>query len=267
MKKEVFGDDKILNIIIELENLIDKTKRNQSISTLEKKYPDKINELEKAFINYMGGHDLKILKTEFPDKWKYITKKLAYPYEYFNSIEDYKKPVDELENKNFCSKLKSKCPNDKEIDRTRDFIKKFNIKNGKELTELYCESGVLLLAWVFENFIKVSQNEFRISPLYCVSLPGYTSECGLKFTNIKIQTLQDKDMVLLLENGIRGGISGVMGDRYVESDKNKKILNGDANNLYGLAMSQWLPYDDIKFETENGCLEEILNTSDDNDKG
>ena len=61
-------------------------------------------------------------------------------------------------------------------------------------------------------------------------------------------------MILLLENGIRGGISVIMGDRYVKSDKNKKILHGDANNLYGLAMSQWLPYDDIKFETENVCL-------------
>ena len=58
-----------------------------------------------------------------------------------------------------------------------------------------------------------------------------------------------------------------MGDRYVKSDKNKKILYGDANNLYGFAMSQTLPYDDIKFETENVCLEEILNTPDYNDKG
>ena len=71
LKKEVFGDDKILNIINELENLIDKTKRNQSISTLNKKYPDKFNELEEVLFNYMGEHDQKILKTEFPDKWKY----------------------------------------------------------------------------------------------------------------------------------------------------------------------------------------------------
>ena len=49
----------------------------------------------------MGEHDLKILKTEFTDKWKYLTKKLAYPYEYFNSIEDYKEQVDNLENKKF----------------------------------------------------------------------------------------------------------------------------------------------------------------------
>ena len=267
LKKDVIGDDKILNIINDLENLIAKTKRNQSISTLKKKYPEKINNLEEALLNYMGEYDLKILKAEFLDKWKYLTKKLAYPYEYFNSIEDYKKPVDNLENKNFFSKLKNKCPDDKEVDRTREIIKEFNIKDGKEITELYCKSDVLILACVFEKFIKVSQNEFGISPLYCVSLPAYTWECGLKITNIKLQAIQDKDMILLLENGIRGGISGVMGDRYVKSDKNKKILYGDANNLYGLAMSQWLPYDDIKFETENVCLEEILNTSDDNDKG
>ena len=213
----------------------------------------------------MGANDLKIIKTEFPDKWKFLTKKLAYPYEFFNSIEDYNKPVDNLENKNFFSKLKNKFPDDKEIDRTREIIKKFNIKGGKELTQLYCKSDVLLLACVFEKFIKVSQNEFGISPLYFVSLPGYICECGLKYTNIKLQTLQDKDMILLIENGIRGGISGVMGDRYIKSDKNKKILYGDANNLYGLAMSQLLPYDIIKFE--NVCLEEILNTPDDSDIG
>ena len=113
----------------------------------------------------------------------------------------------------------------------------------------------------------MSQYRFGISPLYFVSLPGYTWECGLKYTNMKLQTLQDKDMILLLENGIRGGISGVMGDRYVKSDKDKNILYFDATNLHGFGMSQSLPYDEIKFETENVCLEEILNTSDDNDIG
>ena len=237
LKKEVIGDDKVINIINELENLIDKTKRNQSISTLKKKYPDKIDELEEALLNYIGENDLKILKTKFPDKWKYLTKKLAYPYEYFNSIEDYSKPVDNLQNKNFFSKLKNKYPDDNGIDRTREINKQFNIKDGKELIELYCKSDVLILACVFENFIEVSQNEFGISPLYFVSLPGYIWACGLKYTNIKLQTLQDKEMILLLENGIRGGISGVMADRYVKSDK-KNILYGDANNLYGFGMSQ-----------------------------
>ena len=57
-----------------------------------------------------------------------------------------------------------------------------------------------------------------------------------------------------------------MGDRYVKSDK-KNILYVDCTNLYGHSMSQSLPYDDIKFETENVCIEEILNTPDDSDIG
>ena len=101
---------------------------------------------------------------------------------------------------------------------------------------------------MFENFIKVSVNEFGINPLYCVSLPGYTWECGLKYTGINLQTLQDKDMILLLENIIRGGRSSVMGDRHVQSDENKKILYVDAKNLYGHSMSQPLPFDEIKFD-------------------
>ena len=73
-------------------------------------------------------------------------------------------------------------------------------------------------------------------------------------------------MILLLENNIRGGISSVMGDRYIKSDENKKILYVDANNLYGHSMSQPLPYDEIKFD-RSVILEEILNTPDDSDIG
>ena len=80
----------------------------------------------------------------------------------------------------------------------------------------------MLLACVFEKFIKVSVNEFGINPLYCVSLPGYAWQCGLKYTDVKLQTIQDKDMILILENNITGGISSKMGDRYVKSDDNKK---------------------------------------------
>ena len=169
----------------------------------------------------MGENDLKNLKAEFPDKWKFLTKKLAYLYEYFNSIDDCQKPVDNLKKEDFFSKLKNDYPSDEEIERTAEIIKRFNIKNGEELTEIFLKSDVLLLACMFEKFIKVSVNEFGINPLYCVSLPGYTWQCGSKYTGINLQTLQDKDMILLIENKIRRGISSVMGHRYVKSDENK----------------------------------------------
>ena len=53
--------------------------------------------------------------------------------------------------------------------------------------------------------------------MYCVSLSGYTWQCGLKSSGINIQTLQDKDLILTIENNIRGGISSVMRDKFVKS--------------------------------------------------
>ena len=169
----------------------------------------------------MGENDLKILKTGFLDKWKFLTQKLAYPFEYFNSIVDYQKPVDNFKKEDFFSKLKNKCPDDEEIERTKKTIERFNIKDGDELKEIYLKSDVLLLTCVCDKFIKVSVKEFGINPLYCVSLPGYTWQCGLKYSGITSQTLQYKDMILLVENNILGGISSVMGDRYKQSDENK----------------------------------------------
>ena len=107
-----------------------------------------------------------------------------------------------MKKEDFFSKLKNGYLDDEEIERTMDIIKKFNIKSGEELTQLYLKSDVLLLACVFEKFIKVSVNEFGINPLYCVSLPGYTWQCGLEYTGINLQTLQDKNLSLLLEKKI-----------------------------------------------------------------
>ena len=154
-------------------------------------------------VKNLDDDDFKILKKEFPDKWQYLNKKVAYPYEYFNSIEDYKKPVNDLKKEDFFSKLKNDYPDDDEIERTKEIIKLFNIKDGGELTKLYCKSDVIFLADVFEKLVKVSTEEYKINPLYCVSLPGYTYQCAMKYTDIKLQTLQDKDLILLIENNIR----------------------------------------------------------------
>ena len=62
-----------------------------------------------------------------------------------------------------------------------------------------------------------------------------------------------------------------MGDRYVKSDANKKILYIDATNLYGHSMSQPLPYDETELWDGHPDLymklEKILNIPDDSDIG
>ena len=223
-------------------------------------------------VKNLDEDDFKLLKKEFPDKWQHLNKKLAHPNEYFNSIEDYKKPVNNLKKEDFFSKLKNDYPNDDEIERTKEIIKLFTIKDGKKLTKLYCKSDIILLADVFEKFVKLSTEEYKINPLYCVSLPGYTYQCALKYTDINLQTLQDKDLILLIENNIRGGISSVMGNRYVKSDENDKIIYVDATNLYGHSMSQFLPHDEIEMwhghpDKYWKWLDEILITPDGSEIG
>ena len=106
---------------------------------------------------------------------------------------------------------------------------------------LYFKMDVLQLAGVFENFVEKATLEYRINPLYSYSLPGYKWKAGLKLTNIKLDFIKDKELLLLLENNIRAGISSVMGPRCIESDENTKLLYIGAINLCGWAMSQYLP--------------------------
>ena len=205
-------------------------------------------------------------------------KKLAYPYEYF-TLDNIQEPLN-LTKEDFWSTLKQTTPPDEEINRTQEIIKKFEVKNGQELTMIYLKMDVLQLADVFENFVEKATLEYGINHLYSYSLPGYTWKAGLKLTNNKLDFIKDKDVLLLLENNIRGGISSVMGPRYIESDTNTKLLYIDANNLYGWAISQYLPTGDFKklwSFAKFGCdedyeydellidkiKEDILNTPDD----
>ena len=115
-----------------------------------------------------------------------------------------------MEKEDFFGKIKNKCPDDNEIQRTKEIVRIFDSKSGEHTTKLYFGKDVILLADVFEKSIKISIAEYGIIPLYCVSLPGCTWQCGMKNTDIKLRALQNKDMILLLENNIKGGISSVM---------------------------------------------------------
>ena len=122
----VDNDDEVLNIVNEIKILFEEDEyKNDCIKDLKKDYPDKIFELEEPLLDYMGENDSKFLETGFPDKLKYFTKKFAYPYEYFNSINDCQKLVNDSKKEDFFnlfSKLKNKCPSNEEIERTMNII-------------------------------------------------------------------------------------------------------------------------------------------------
>ena len=46
-----------------------------------------------------------------------------------------------------------------------------------------------------------------IRPSYFISTPGLAFEAMLKHTKVKLELLTDIDMVLMVEKGIRGGLT------------------------------------------------------------
>ena len=121
-------------------------------------------------------------------------------------------------------------------------------------------SDVLLLADVFKKIITITIQDIGINSLFCVSLPGHTWQCGFVCTDIRLQTLQVREVISSLFINIWGVISSVMGDWYIKSDEKKTILFTDAN-LYVWAMNDSLHDDEIKLD-KNVELEDLLNTND-----
>ena len=116
------------------------------------------------------------------------------------------------------------------------------------------------------EYVKLSMKEFKLNPLHYVSLPGYSFDCWLMSSGVTIDTLQDKQMLDDFVGAKRGGICGIMGERYINNSNGKFIWYIDANKLYGYAMMQKLPYKDFQFTTTT-TLDAIFNIPDDSDHG
>ena len=65
-------------------------------------------------------------------------------------------------------------------------------------------SDTLLLADVFETFRDKCKEINELDPVYFVSAPGLAWQVCLKKTKVKLELITDYDMLLIVENGIRG---------------------------------------------------------------
>ena len=82
----------------------------------------------------------------------------------------------------------------------------------------------------------------------------------LKMTNIKLELMTDIDMFQFIEKGMHDGVSyiangyGKANNKYMkeydEKAPSKYIMYLDANNMYGWAMSQYLPTSNFKWMSD-----------------
>ena len=114
------------------------------------------------------------------------------------------------------------------------------------------------MADVFENFRDICIKNYNLDPGHYYTAPGLAWDAALKVTEVELELLSDMDMLLMVEKGIRGGVSMIsnrygkannkyMGNRFVASELSKYIAYLDANNLYGWAMSKLLPTHSFKW--------------------
>ena len=62
-----------------------------------------------------------------------------------------------------------------------------------------------MLADVLVNFRNMCLEIYEHDPVYFLSAPGLAWQACLKKTGVKLELLTNYDMLLMVENGIRGG--------------------------------------------------------------
>ena len=233
--------------------------------------------LEKL-VNNLPKEALKYTSKMFKgDKLDLMAQKGVYPYEYMDSFNRFEET--QLPNKeDFYSILNDEHISDEDYEHAKRVWKKLRSKTMGDYHDYYLASDVLLLSDVFENFRKTCLEYYKLDPCHYFTCPGLSWDAILKMTDIKLELMTDIDMFQFIEKGLRGGISYIANryskannkymKKYDEKAPSKYIMYLDANNLYGWAMSQYLPTGGFRWMKEKQINKiDLAKYMDDSKKG
>ena len=253
------------SIIVPVDSCIDKNGEEKD-KLIELRFIDSfkfmsssLDSLTKNLVS--GGKKLFGFEDYSELQYGLLTRKGVYPYEYINSWDRFNEtqlpPIDA-----FYSNLNMSSISEEDYQHTQRVWKEFGIHNLGDYHDLYLRTDVILLANVYEAFRDTCLKHYKLDPAHFYTSPELAWKACLKHTGIKLELLTDPDMLLMFEQGIRGGITQAvskyasannkcMGDRFDPKSESSYLQYLDANNLYGWAMSQPLPTGGFKWVDVN----------------
>ena len=212
------------------------------------------------------------------DKLDILRKKDAYPYEWVGSYEKFKYTKLPPKESFYSSKDDGKRGKGDGHISTNQYLhlklvwKEFGFKTFKDFHNHYIKKDVLFLADVFEKFMSTCLKYYNLDPTHYFSAPELSWDAMLKMTKVELEKISDSEKYVFIESGMRLGICQVS-KRYSKAsnkfcpdyDPNKPevyIKYLDMNNLYGHAMSEYLPYGGFKWvKVNNESVNRVLNKS------
>lgn len=217
-----------------------------------------------ALASNLPKDSLAITKNQMTSNFDVACKKGIFPYEWMDSVEKLNAtelpPIEA-----FYSNLREDGVSESDYQYAKTVWNLLNMRTMKDYMLFYLKTDVVLLADVFENYRNTMLTSHKLDPAYYVTSPGFSWDAFLynlyqrKDGVNSLDCLTDYDMLMFFEKGIRGGMCVVSKRKATANNKHLSNFDAtkssnyiayvDANNLYGSAMSQYLPHS--KFEWNN----------------
>ena len=259
MTSVIDGNGKTKNLCLEMRFLDSVKFMRDSLDSLAKTLgKDQFNTLTSQMLPQIPKETMSGKKHDSLGSLELLKQKGVFPYEYMTDFS--KLSVTSLPPKDeFYSQLYKTGISDEDYTHAKKVWHAFNGKTMRDYHDL--KTDVLLLTDIMSEFRRMCKKVYDLEALHYYTAPGLAWDALLKIMKVELDLISDPDMYLMVEGGIRGGISSIM-KRYAKA--NHKYLKEhdpqkpnvfieylDANNLYGWPMINKLPTRNFKFMSED----------------
>jgi hypothetical protein len=211
-----------------------------------------------------------------PDMIDYVIRKGVFCYDFVDSLEKLN-CAHLLTRDEFYSMLNESHISDDDYRHAQKVWDVFECKTLGEYNDLYLKVDVLLLADIFVTFRDECLNTYKLDPCHYFTIPGLSWDAALKYTNVTLELITDYDMLMMIESGIRGGITqcskrhakanNPLITDYDSEKQTSYIAYLDSNNLYGPSQSEALPLGEFEWVEDVESIGDIRNLDDNSEYG